>query len=71
MSDEILVKQLGKIKLELDEMLKLMLDKKDHVDVATAIFGASTQVCRAEVALMMKKLSEEQKKELGIERGDA
>lgn len=65
MNDPI-VHQLAKIKHELDEMLKLMLDKKDHVEVATAIFSASTQVCKAEVLLMTMHLSEEQAKELGF-----
>jgi hypothetical protein len=62
-----LTDQLGRIKIELDEMLKLMLDKKDHTDVAVAIFSANKEIARAEVLLMMKNLSEQQRKELGIE----
>jgi hypothetical protein len=66
MPSDDLVAQLGRIKTELDGMIRLMLDKEDHVDVASAIFAASAQVCKAEVLLMMKTLSEQQLKELGI-----
>ena len=66
MSDP-LATQLKRIKLELDGMLQLMLDKKDHTDVAVAIFNASKEVCHAEVLVMMKNLSAEQLKELGIQ----
>lgn len=62
-----MLEQITKIKKELDEMLGLMLDKKDHTDVAVAIFGANKEIAKAEILLMMKNLSAEQLKNLGIE----
>lgn len=61
-----MLEQIARIKKELDEMLALMLDKKDHTDVAVPIFEANASISKAEVLLMMKNLSVEQLKQLGI-----
>ena len=64
--NEEVIAQLKRIRTELDALIKMMLETKE-TEIATIIFGASTEVNRAEVALLLRTLSKEQLKELGID----
>lgn len=66
MPNKELIDQVRKIKKELDAMVKALLNQKGYIDVVKPIFTASTEISRAEILLMMRDMTPEQMKELGM-----